>query len=138
MTAQNPPCNRLAFSFLSIVLNVNLFEEEIGWKGVVGGGIRPVKSILLGVAVVLPANPPSLTPQPTQGCHGLGIFNYLPAWPPSKAGGLAHHIPKGMPHARVGNVKVRWPQGWLPAAGLPHRQLGGSWVATVRVGDWGS
>ena len=36
----------------STMMGVNLFEKKMGCKGVAGGGIRPVKTMVLGVVVV--------------------------------------------------------------------------------------
>ena len=42
----------------SMALDVNLLEEEIGWKGEAGGDIRPVKTMVLQVVVM--CSPPCL------------------------------------------------------------------------------
>ena len=42
----------LMFSIQSGVVDVNLFEEEMGWKGVAGGDVRLVKAIVFWVMVV--------------------------------------------------------------------------------------
>ena len=45
---------RLSLGIPSIAVDFNLFEEEIGWKGVVWGDIRPVKAtVLWDVAICL-------------------------------------------------------------------------------------
>lgn len=64
-----------------MIADVNPFEEEMGWKGIVGADVRPVQATVLRVAVVclstrlhypsnqlqaapalvpMPADPPSL------------------------------------------------------------------------------
>ena len=48
----------------STVANVNLFKEEIGWKGVVWGDIRPVQATVLGVIEV--CLPPRFHSPPNQ------------------------------------------------------------------------
>ena len=35
-----------------MVVDLNIFEEEIGWKGEVGGDIRPVKAMVLWVVAM--------------------------------------------------------------------------------------
>ena len=44
----------LSISIPIVAVDVNLLEEEIGWKGVVEGDIRPLKAMVLRVMVVCP------------------------------------------------------------------------------------
>ena len=44
--------SRLSLGIPSTVADVNLLEEEISWKRVVGGDVRPVQATILGVAAV--------------------------------------------------------------------------------------
>ena len=89
---------RLPLRVPSMVADLNLFKEEISWKGEVGGNIRPLKAMVIWVMVMRPATPPSPLPQPTMGHHNSGT-----------CGGQAR--PSGQ-LARMGD-KVRQPQGWL-------------------------
>ena len=50
--------SRFLLGILSTVVDLNLFEEEIGWKGEVGGNVRPVKATVLWVMAMHP--PPRL------------------------------------------------------------------------------
>ena len=47
-----------------MVVDLNLFKEEIGWKGEVGGNIRLVKAMVLWVALM--HLPPCLYYSPNQ------------------------------------------------------------------------
>ena len=47
-----------------MVADLNLFKEEIGWKGEVGGDTKPVKATVLWVAAMHP--PPHLHYSPKQ------------------------------------------------------------------------
>ena len=56
----------LGFSLgvLSTVVDLNLFEVEIGWKGELGGNIRPVKATVLQIMAIYPL--PCLNYSPNQ------------------------------------------------------------------------
>ena len=88
--------SKFSLSVPSIVADLNLFEEEIGWKGEKGGNVRPVKATVLWAVVM--HLPPRLrhSLQPTLGCYCSGAcsgqvqLSRLLTW--------------------MGN-EVRWPQG---------------------------
>ena len=44
--------SRLSLSVLSMAADVNLFKEDIDWKDVVWGDIRPVQAMIFGVVGV--------------------------------------------------------------------------------------
>ena len=56
--------SRLLLSIPSAAVDVNLLEEEIGWKGLTWGDIRPVQAMVPGVMAVCP--PPHLHYPPNQ------------------------------------------------------------------------
>ena len=39
--------SRLLLRVLSMVVDINLFKEEIIWKGEAGGKVRPLKAMVL-------------------------------------------------------------------------------------------
>ena len=55
---------RLSLGVLSMAADLNLLEEEIGWKGEVGGNIRPLKATVLPVMAMCPL--PHLHHSPNQ------------------------------------------------------------------------
>ena len=55
---------RFTLGVLSTGVDLNLFEEEISWKGESGGNVRPVKAIVLRVIAMRPT--PHLHYSPNQ------------------------------------------------------------------------
>ena len=106
-----------------MVADLNLFKEEIGWKGEVGGKVRPLKAMVIRVAAMRPPPRPAPLPHPTTGHHNLGTcggqaqLSRRLAWMGDEVGQL-HRQPRRaakMPQQEQG-------QG---AAGMPLQE---SWV----------
>ena len=52
----------------STAADINLFKEEISWKGEVGEKVRPLKALVIQVTAMRPSSLPSPLPHPTTGC----------------------------------------------------------------------
>ena len=93
----------------SMAVDLNLFKEEISWKGEAGGKVRPLKAMVIWVVVMRPPPLPSPLPHPTMGRHNLGA-----------CGGQAQ--PSGR-LARMGNEVGRL-HGQPRAAKMPQQEQG--------------
>ena len=103
----------LLLRVLSMAADLNLFKEEIGWKGEVGGERKATEGHgHLGHSNV-PATPPSPLPQPTTGHRNSGSCSR-----------------QARPSGRLAwvGIKVRWLQGWLhgqqQVAKMPQQEYG--------------
>ena len=69
---------RNLLSILSVTVDVNIFKEEMGWKGIVGGYVRPVKAMVPQVAVM--CTPPHFYYPPNQ-LWATAAHVPMVAWP---------------------------------------------------------
>ena len=107
--------------------DVNLFEKEMGWKGIVQGGNKANASHGPRGCGSVPTTPLSLPPQPTLGLPQLWLLWPLTCW----AFGSA--CPSEL-HARMW-IEVRQPQGRPWAARLPQGQQGmAEWLQESGLG----
>ena len=120
----------LALGILSIALNVNLFQEEVGGKGEAWGEVTPLQASILGVVVVCP--PPHLHLPPHQ-------LQATMAWVPTATWpGLlqvaqptqVHHMPGWALNGHRGS------HGRLESHGSVHGWLGGCKSCHRRQRGW--
>ena len=90
---------RFMLRILSDAIYDYLFVEELGWEGILGWDIGPVKAP--AIQVILVHSLPTFTSPPLPPVyHGLGTCTWLPAWLPKKLvawpslAQLACHMPR--------------------------------------------
>ena len=113
----------------SMAADLNLFKEEIGWKGEMGGKVRLLKGTVIWVVVMCPPPPPAPLHHPTMGCHNLGACSGQ-AQPSGRLAQMGDEVRRL--HRQLRLAKTLQPEQGQGVAGMPQECLG--WVK--RPQEW--